>query len=328
MIRPGVASYSLYPLNLMPIELLEWVHRNGGEGVLFSSLTDEQRKGISMSYLHDLGQAARDLGMYIEWGNGQHIPYDAQQWSHTDLLPVNLKAAGEAQAIGTKIIRSCSEGMARANPANPTTGQLIKATVAELKHIIPMLRDNGVTLAIETHFEFTTFDLLKIFEMCETEPGDCLGICLDTMNLLTMLEDPLLASERIMPWVVCTHIKDGGLVFSRQGMTAFPSAIGSGIVDLAGIIKLIISQGRDINLSVESHGGSYLLPIHDPWYINQFPDLTISEYNNLMLLEDRAETLIDSGALAETPEEQWPLICESRTGSDLKKLQEILSGCC
>ena len=48
--------------------------------------------------------------------------------------------------------------------------------------------------------------------MCEAEPGGWLGICLDTMNLLTMIEDPVMATRRLLPWVVSTHIKDGGVL--------------------------------------------------------------------------------------------------------------------
>ena len=327
MSKIGIANYSLHPLNLMPHQVLQWAHDNGAAGVLFSDMTYEVRDRLTVSYLHDLGRMARDLNMYIEWGNAHHIPFNLSDWSKVDLMPLNMKAVGEAVAAGATIVRSCSEGMVRANPSNPTTAQLMKATIAEIKRMIPMLRDNGVTLAIETHFEFTTFELLKIFDKCNIGPGDCIGICLDTMNLLTMLENPVQAAERLMPWVVCTHIKDGGLVFDRDGMTAFPSPLGSGIIELEKIVAMLLDQKRGINLSTEGHGGSYLLPVHEPWFISQFPDLTISEYNNLMLLEDKAEELMMSGKLFITTEEEWTSVCEARTRSDLKKLQEILQKC-
>lgn len=327
LIRTGIANYSLHPLGLRPHEILQWAGDNGADGVLFSDLHNKERDELSVSYLRDLGQMARDLGLYIEWGNAKHIPFNFHDWSPADILPANLKAAAEANAIGTSIIRTCSEGMLRANPANPSTSVLLKATVKEMKRMMPMLNDYSVVLAIETHFEFTSFELLRILEMCDAQPGGCIGICLDTMNLLTMLENPVQAAARLMPWVVCTHIKDGGLVFNSEGLTAFPSALGTGIIDIESIIRLIINEKRNINLSVEGHGGSHLLPIHEPWYINQFPDLTISEYNNLMLLEDRAEQLIETGRLVMTSEAEWISVCEARTRSDLKKLKEIHQRC-
>jgi sugar phosphate isomerase/epimerase len=323
MSRTGLDSHSLYPLNLKPHELLQWALKYGAEGVHFSVLPDSQRENLSVGYLHELGQMARDMGLYIEWGGGRHIPFKTSDWSREDLMPVNMKAAGDALAVGARIIRSCSDSMVRANPENPSTGTLIKATVSELTRMIPMLRDNGVVLAIETNFEFTTYELLKIFKMCEVEPGDCLGICLDTMNLLTMLENPVQAAERVLPWVVCTHIKDGGLIFDKKGLTAFPSPLGSGIIDIEKISAMIAERKPEVNLSVSSHGGSYLLPIHEPWYISQFPNLTISEYNNLMLLEDIAELRMEEGNLAITSDEEWVSVCEVRVTSDLRLLKQI-----
>jgi 3-oxoisoapionate decarboxylase len=327
MIKTGLDSHSLFPLNLKPHQVLQWAHDNGAEGVLFSEPHAYGNEDLSVSYIRDLGQMASDLGLYIEWGGGQHLPFNTTTWDPFNLLQVNLKAAGEAAAAGATIIRSSSGGMVRANPGNPATAHLMKAATGELRRMVPMLRDNGVVLAIETNFEFTTFELLKIFEKCEVEPGDCLGICLNTFNLLTMLEDPVQATSRIAPWVVSTRIQDGGLVFNDAGMTAFPSAVGSGIIDLRAIVSILSKQTASINFSVFSSAGRYLLPVHEPWYISQFKDLTISEYNNLMLLENRAEELIESQQLVITRDNEWEGVCEARLRSDLKKLKELAANC-
>lgn len=327
MIKTGLDSHSLYPLNLKPHQVLQWAHDNGAAGVLFTEPYASGNEELSISSCRDLGQMASDLGLYIEWGGGRHLPFNTKTWKPADLIPVNLKTAGEAAAAGATIIRSSTSGMVRANPGNPNTAHLMKAAIGELRRMLPMLRDNGVVLAIETNFEFTTFELLKIFEKCRVEPGDCLGICLNTVNLLTMLEDPVQATGRIAPWVVSTRISDGGLVFNNEGMTAFPSAIGSGIIDLTAIVSILLKQEQTINLSVNSSGGSFLLPVHEPWYISQFNDLTISEYNNLMLLENRAEELIESGQLVITRNNEWEGVCEARLRSDLKKLKELTSIC-
>jgi 3-oxoisoapionate decarboxylase len=327
MTKTGIDNQSLTPLNLKPHQVLQWAYDNGAEGVLFSEPRRSGAEEMSTSYFHDLRQMASDLGLYIEWGGATHIPYNTINWKPADLLPLILKSAGEASAAGATIIRSSSGGMVRVNPSNPSTLRLMKATTAELKRLLPVLRDNGVVLAIETNFEFTTFELLKIFERCGVVPGDCLGICLNTVNLLTMLENPVQAAERIAPWVVSTRINDGGLVFNNEGMTAFPSAIGSGVINLSKIVTLLLRERSSINLSVLSNPGSYLLPVHEPWYIGQFKDLTISEYNNLMLLENRAEEFMASGRLVITHNEEWEAVCEARTRSDLKKLQEIAALC-
>jgi hypothetical protein len=175
-------------------------------------------------------------------------------------------------------------------------------------------------LAIETHFEFTSFELLRLFDMCEAGPGEWLGICLDTMNLLTMIEHPTRAAERLLPWVVSTHIKDGGLLMGRDGLTTFPVPVGEGIVDLVAIIQRIDTLPWPVSLSVEDHAGSVLLPIHDAAFLARFPDLHGSELGALVELSEQV-----AGMPACRPVERsdWPAVCEARVAGDLCSLRAL-----
>ncbi|MBA4321896.1 MAG: hypothetical protein C0408_03665 [Odoribacter sp.] len=323
-LKAGFDNYCLYPLNLHPHELLKWARANDAEGVAFSGYSDVVRESFTTSYLHDVRQMADDLGLYIEWGNGQHVPMDLTSFTKREIYSSNRKAVGEAYALGVKIIRSCSGGLMRWNHDAPGTEVFLKEAAIELKKQAQMFRDNGVILAIETHFEFTTFELLRLFEMCEAEPGDYLGICLDTMNLLTMLEDPLSATVRILPWVVSTHLKDGGILAGDEGITTFPAPLGKGIVDLEAIINRLQSLNIEINLSVENHGGSFFLPVNENWFINRFPDLPVNEFNYLLELADSTSDKIKSGALKITGREDWPAVCEEITKHDIRSLRNIL----
>jgi sugar phosphate isomerase/epimerase len=159
--------------------------------------------------------------------------------------------------------------------------------------------------------------------MCETIPGDYLGICLDTMNLLTMLEDPSMATDRVLPWVVSTHIKDGGIISGDDGITTFPAAIGKGIIDLDSIIRKIASTGKDISLSVEDHGGSFLLPVNESWFINRFPDIPAAEYKSLMKMAEKSAKKMLISELKITDREAWPSICEERAKENIRNLKLI-----
>ena len=322
-LKAGFDNYCLYPLNLLPHELLKWAAKNGSEGVAFSGFSDVIREKFTTSYLHDVRQIAKDLDLYLEWGNGQHVPMDLSSFSSKEIFKSNKKAVDEAYKLGARTIRSCSGGLMRWNHEAPHTEVFLKSAALELKKQAQMFRDNGVILAIETHFEFTTFELLRLFDMCETEPDDYLGICLDTMNLLTMLEDPLAATERVLPWVVSTHIKDGGIVAGEEGITTFPAQIGEGIVDLETIIKRLQSLEKEIYLSVENHGGSFFLPVNETWFIERFPDLPAIEYNNLLDLADTTSEKMKSGDLKITERIDWPMVCEERTKDDIRNLKII-----
>jgi hypothetical protein len=187
-----------------------------------------------------------------------------------------------------------------------------------------MLKDHNVILAIETHFEFTTHELLRLFEQCDTEPGDYLGICLDTMNLLTMLEEPLRATERILPWVVSTHIKDGALLLTQEGLVSFPAEIGKGVIDLRQIVERLSSLPWEVHLSIEDHGGSFSLPIFESHFLSEFPDLTLLDFVLLIRLAQRARELAQGGELIVEERERWPEVCESRLKRDIQALRKII----
>ena len=193
--KTGIDNYGLYPLDLDPMETLKWAVENGAGGVAFSGLNEKNRQKCTEAYLKDLKKYADDEGLYLEWGNAQHVPRDLSNYEKLDIREMNKKAVEEANVLETKIIRSCSGGLMRWNKESIPTIQLMYEMAEELTAQLPMLRDHNVILAVETHFEFTTFELLRVFEWCGVKPGDCLGICLDTMNLLTMLEDPVMRPE-------------------------------------------------------------------------------------------------------------------------------------
>jgi len=248
-----------------------------------------------------------------------------QTWAKKDIFEVNRKAAREAEILGTRIIRSCSGGLMRWNPDNPKTGMLLEEIAVALRSQKQMLKDHDVVLAIETHFEFTTFELLRLFERCDAEPGDYLGICFDTMNLLTMLEEPVSATERILPWIVSSHIKDGGVILESDDLISFPAEIGKGVIDLTQIIVLLNSLPHNVNLSIEDHGGSFVLPVSNPQFRAEFPDLSREEFNKLLILGDLTKDRMEREGLVMVEREKWPEICEGRLKRDLSALKELLS---
>jgi len=213
----------------------------------------------------------------------------------------------------------------RWNPENPSTDVLLGETADALLDQRSMLRDHGVILSIELHFEFTTFELLRLIEMCEAEPGDWLGICLDTMNLLTMLEEPVSGTDRILPWVTSTHIKDGALRFTDDCLMTWPTAVGDGVIDLGAIIGMLASLESPVNLSIEDHGGEFTLPTGDDRFMAEFPDLTNGEYALLKELADEAGRRVDAGRCIRTPRETWPEVCEERLIHDISALKEIVN---
>ena len=324
--KVGIDSYSLKPLNLSPFELLDWAAMNGAEGVQFSEVNLGPGQALDKTFLDELRTYAAGNNLYLEWGGGEHIPLDLTTGRPKDIAATNRLAAEQARRLGVASIRSCSGGLMRWKKDGPSTEEFLRLMARALLAERPMFEDLGVTLAIETHFEFTSFELVRLFEMCEAPPGGYLGICLDTMNLLTMLEDPVRGTERLLPWVVTTHIKDGGLLVGADGFRSFTAEAGAGVVDLEAIIGRLGTSRRRPNLSLEDHGGDFVIPVFDPEFRAGFPDLTVPELVDLLRLAVRTRTLVEARQLAVLDRARWPQVCERRVKRGLRAVKQIVSG--
>lgn len=322
----GIDNYGLFPLDMAPIETLQWAVTNGADGVAFSGLEEKHRVLCQPDYLKEMKAFADDHNLYLEWGGGQHFPIDLNNWEVKKISQINQQAAEEAQQLGTPIIRSCSGGLMRWNPESLATKILMERMAEELSSQLQMLRDYQVVLAIETHFELTTFEILQVFDWCGVEPGDCLGICLDTMNLLTMLEDPVMATERVIPWVVSTHIKDGGIIMTDQGLRTFTTPIGKGVVDIRQIARMLLKNNPCVNLNIEDHGGSFELPVYNPAFLQEFPDLSAEEMVSIFKLAGETKTKMDQHQCHILDRSEWPDICDQRMADNLLYLKTLLNG--
>jgi sugar phosphate isomerase/epimerase len=322
--RVGVDSYSLKPLGLSPFRVLDWVEKNGGEGVQFSEVDLPGGYALEKSVLKDLSQYAAERKLYLEWGGGEHIPFNLETGEPKDIFKINKRAAEQAHLLGARALRSCSGGLMRWTDNSLPTEVLLRAMAQSLRAQKKMLNDLGITLAMETHFEFTTFELRKLLAMAEAEPGGYLGICLDTMNLLTMLEDPVEATKRILPWVVMTHIKDGAILLTKRGLVSFPVEAGKGIIDFGEIILSLSGLARNIRLSLEDHGGNFLIPIFNKSFLLKFPDLTVVELSRLLALSNRTKSLVSQGKISILARSLWPKRCESRVRNGIKNIKEIV----
>ena len=327
MMKPfkiGISGEGLRPLGLSPFETLDWAIMNDADGVQFSGPGPDPDRDIDRSFLKELAEYAEENHLYLEWGGAEHFPFDPAGGGPRDLAAVNRKAAETARALGLSMVLSRSNGPARWSPKALPPGDLVGLIAANLKDEIPVLRDLGIVLALEPGHDLSTFDLLRVFELTETGPGERFGVSFDTLAPLTLLEDPVAAVTRLLPWIVAARVRDGGLALSGDGVTSFAAEAGTGVVDLSTIFAKLSILDRKVHLSLEDHGGDTLVPVFDPAVMTGYPDLASSELLAVLRLATRTQELLDEGKLAILEPRGWAEHGERRIKRGLRALRRIV----
>jgi 3-oxoisoapionate decarboxylase len=320
----GIDGSCLKPLGLSPFEILDWAIMNEAEGVRFSNADLGPGQAPDRAFLDEIADYAAENRLYLEWDGGEHLPFDPATGKPRDTRAANRTAAGLAHGLGLSVIRSRSRASARRDRRVVPTEELLRMTAAGLADQREMFRELGVILALETGFEFTTFELLRLFEMCGAKPGDFLGVSLDTMNLFAALEDPVAATRRILPWVVMTRIKDAALRIAEEGFVAHSAEAGEGVVDLAAVFDRLSEIDRKIHLTIEDSPGDLAIPVFDQAFLARFPDLAAAEFAALVRLSLKSRRIPEAGRIAGLDRDRGPDPCERRLKRDLHAVRRIV----
>ncbi len=110
----------------------------------------------------------------------------------------------------------------------------------------PRAFEDGRTLAIENHQDFSSDELV---DLCESARG--VGICLDTGNTFPVAEAPLDFTRRVAPHVRHVHLKDYRVQFTEEGYRLVRCAIGDGAVPIAAMLDILAADGRKLTAVLE-----------------------------------------------------------------------------
>lgn len=199
-------------------------------------------------YCRDLKARLDESGLsrVVGWGHPDGLHGGRDEEALADLkrhIPI-------APRLGASIMRIVVSSMLYVDePKEPQ----IAGSIRMLTEAVEVARDNGVTLALENHIDFTSEELLRIVEGVGSEH---LKVNFDTGNALRLFEDPVEAARRLAPYTVATHTKDitvhgkGGTPMER--FTWWPSCpVGAGLVDVPALAHVLREAGFQGSLAVE-----------------------------------------------------------------------------
>jgi sugar phosphate isomerase/epimerase len=185
------------------------------------------------------------LRRVIGWGH----PDGLHRGQDHDALADLIRHIPRAEKVGASIMRIVASSMLYVNEDH---GPQVKASVEMLKKAVKVAEDNGVTLAIENHIDFTSLEILDILDGVGSEN---LKVNFDTGNALRLFEDPVQAARNVAPFAVATHTKDIAARFGgspSERFTSWPSVpAGEGLIDLLSIARVLDEAGFEGSLAVE-----------------------------------------------------------------------------
>jgi sugar phosphate isomerase/epimerase len=207
-----------------------------GAGGVQMSLSSLEPESIAR-----LRARARELGMYVEAMGA--LPRTAD----TALLERTLAAARDAGALCLRV--ACLSGRRYETFADLASWRrFVDDGLAALDRALPIAEKHGVALALENHKDWTARELAAIVR---ERKHPLLGVCLDTGNNISLLDDPMEAVETLAPYAVSTHIKDMAVESWRDGFLLAEVPLGSGMLDLKKVVGIIRSARPRARFTLE-----------------------------------------------------------------------------
>lgn len=327
----GLDDLTIAHRELTPDALLDLVVERRLDGVQLHDPTAIDPE-LRPEALQRFRERVESLGLYLEIGVPSPNPSrclarDAEPLdprAHAAALAPRLEAVATLGCRHTRVFLGNRHDRFR---REPSWAAQLEATREVLLHLRPLLKSMGVRLALETHADATSFELLRLIDAVGV---DVLGVILDIGNLPMRLEDPLEATERLAPLVLGVHAKDAVLAFHERGLRWQARPVGSGILPITEVLAKVDQASPSVNVSIELHPRTYDLPVYDPNWLAHFPDLTPAAMMAVVRLASECERRYREGTL-ERPEavetipwEQRDLEWVARSAGYLRPITQLL----
>jgi sugar phosphate isomerase/epimerase len=257
-------------------EFLEYAATLGAGGI--QAVLNNQEP----AHLKKLRARAESLGMFIEL-------LAAPPQANPEGFVKTVRAAKEVGALCVRI--ACLSGRRYEQFAdfeawrkfvNDSRDLMIRAASIAEREKFPV--------AFENHKDWTANEMAAHMKQFSSE---YLGVCLDTGNNISFLDDALETVELLAPYAISTHIKDMGVAEYPDGFLLSEVPLGEGILDLRRMMEIIRTKRPQTRFTLEMITRDPLkVPCLTQKYWVTFPDRSGSLLaRTLMMTRQRASKL-------------------------------------
>ena len=203
--------------------------------------------------LKKIARYAKDRGLFLEYNFSLNEEFD------TRLNNTFEEAIAIADTLGADVAK-VSLDIRRPRPLcasghHPEVVQQLKIIAEQLHAAASQAEAAGVRIAVENHTETLSSEVLWLIDQVG---HSCVGACVDTVNSVMVLEDPMRAIENLVPRSFTNHFCDHRIKRDQFGCRFTGVACGDGDIDLKRALDLIKTQSamERINIEVEWDAGT------------------------------------------------------------------------
>jgi sugar phosphate isomerase/epimerase len=195
---------------------------------------------IDSEWARETRRKKEELGMYVEIQT--FLPLEG-----TAVFEHAVKIAKEAGATSLRVVCLLGRRYEMFDSRDDWT-----TAVAGFHELIakalPIAERHRMPLGIENHKDWRVDQQVELMEQYSSE---YLGVCLDTGNNLSVLDDPIETVEKLAPYTVNVHLKDMAVEETATGFLLSEVPLGEGILDMKRIVDTIRRAKPDVYFSLE-----------------------------------------------------------------------------
>jgi sugar phosphate isomerase/epimerase len=207
------------------------------------------------SYLNKIKDTLDEYKFDRVWAWGH--PDGLEGGKNEEALKDMIKHIDYARAIGAKVMRVVGSSLTfRFDPHEPQLERLTKM----FKEAVKVAEDADIKMAVENHFDFDSDEFLSLIQAVDS-PN--FGLTLDTGNFFRMLDEPVLATQKLGKYVFATHTKDLRITpntYTNEWYFFSCVPAGEGFVNLKEIARILKDFGYQGMLAYEA---DYLHPDYE-----------------------------------------------------------------
>lgn len=235
-----------WPRQMTTFELFDEGIRMGLDGF---HLDDGVLETLDPSYLQEVRAAAHEKLLYLEYNFSMDLGGMGIGIQH------NLdEAIATAKALGADIVK-VSMDLVRPRPLagsrfHPRVKEQMQSFATQLKASAPVAEAAGIKIAVENHCDSFSEEILWLLDLVD---HPAVGACIDTVNALMVMEDPMQAIANLAPRAFTNHFRDDRIELQRYGFKLSGAALGEGDIDMKRAYEIFrtTSSMRRINIETE-----------------------------------------------------------------------------